>query len=312
MKRYRDLNSYLREIFGVRVQKIAIDAGFSCPNRDGTISHKGCIYCDSRGSGTGAYRKGISIREQVERAREYLRKRYKAKKFIAYFQAFTNTYADLDELKRKYDEALCFDDIVGISIGTRPDCIDEEKLKLISSYKERYMVWIEYGLQSAHNRTLRLINRGHDRSCFEKAVYMTKKYGINVCAHIILGLPGETKEMMIETARYLSSIPVDGVKIHMLYVVKGTELERMYRRGEVRLFEMEEYADIVCDFLEHLRPEIVIQRLTSDPPRDELVAPGWLLEKGKVINLIEKKLEERGSFQGNKLDLKRNLLYLKD
>jgi len=299
MKRYRDFNTYLREIFGERVQKIPIDAGFGCPNRDGTISDKGCIFCDSRGSGTGALiNKGISIKEQVKTAREYLGQKYKAKKFIAYFQSFTNTYAHLEELKEIYDQALCFDDIVGISIGTRPDCIDKEKLGLIASYRKKYMVWIEYGLQSAHDITLKRINRGHDVRCFERAVSMTKEYGINICAHVILGLPGEDRNMMLETARYISSLPVDGIKIHLLYVVEGTALADMYKRGDFRCLEMEEYVELVVDFLELLRPDMVIQRLTGDPVRSELVAPAWAKEKAAVLKMIQQRLEQRDTCQG--------------
>ncbi len=299
MKRYRDLNTYLREIFGERVQKIPIDAGFGCPNRDGSISDKGCIFCDSRGSGTGALiNKGISIKDQVKAAREYLKKRYKARRFIAYFQSFTNTYAPVSRLKEVYEQALCFEDIVGISIGTRPDCVDEEKLRLIASYKEQYMVWIEYGLQSAHDTTLNRINRGHDVACFERAVRMTERYGINICAHVILGLPGEDRDMMLDTARYISSLPIHGVKIHLLYVVEGTPLAEMYKRGELRCLDMEEYVGLVVDFLEVLRPDIVIQRLTGDPVRDELVAPAWAKEKGKVLRMIQEGLEKRNTYQG--------------
>lgn len=299
MRRYRDFNTYLREIFGERVQKIPIDAGFGCPNRDGTISRKGCIFCDSRGSGTGALiNKGISIRDQVSSAREYLRKRYGAKKFIAYFQSFTNTYAPLEKLKQIYDQGLCFDDIVGLSIGTRPDCVDKETLRLIASYKDKYMVWIEYGLQSAHDATLKLINRGHDVACFEKTVHMTVEYGINICVHVILGLPGEDREMMLATARYISSLPVHGIKIHLLYVVEDTALADMYRKGEFSCFEMQEYVELVVDFLELLRPDIIIQRLTGDPPRGELIAPVWAKEKAKVLTMIQQKLEQKNAYQG--------------
>ena len=299
MKRYQDLNTYLREIFGQRVQKIPIDAGFGCPNRDGTISDKGCIYCDSRGSGTGALiERGIPVKEQVRMGRDYLSKRYKAKKFIVYFQAFTNTHAPVDMLREIYDQALCFDDIVGISIGTRPDCVDEEKLRLIASYRNRYMVWIEYGLQSAHDETLRKINRGHDVKCFEQAVHMTERFGIRVCAHVILGLPEENRDMMLETARFISSLPVHGVKIHMLYVVEGTPLSEMYKKGEFRCLAIEEYVELVVDFLELLRPDIVIQRLTGDPLKRELIAPLWAMQKGKVLNMIQKRLEQRDTWQG--------------
>ena len=299
MKRYRDFNTYLREIFGERVQKIPIDAGFGCPNRDGTISDRGCIYCDSRGSGTGAFiERGIPIREQIRTARQYLGERYKANKFIAYFQSFTNTYAPVEKLKEIYDQALCFDDIVGISIGTRPDCIDEEKLRLIASYKERYMVWIEYGLQSAHDDTLKKINRGHDVRCFEQAVHMTDRYGIKTCVHVILGLPGENRDMMLDTARYISSLPVHGVKIHLLYVVAGTPLSDMYKKGLFKCLDMEEYVELVVDFLELLRPDIVIQRLTGDPLKRELVAPAWAVEKERVLRMIRERLEQRDTWQG--------------
>ncbi len=299
MKRYKDFNSYLREIFGERVQKIPIDAGFSCPNRDGTISSKGCIFCDSRGSGTGALiNKRIPIKTQIEQAIRYFRKRYKAKKFIAYFQAFTNTYASIEKLKKTYDQVLCFDDIVGISIGTRPDCIDKEKLNLISSYKEKYMIWIEYGLQSAHDKTLQRINRGHNVKCFENAVYMTKRYEINICAHVIIGLPGEDKKMILETARYISNLPIHGVKIHFLYIVKNTPIAEIYKKGKFRCLGMQEYVQLVIDFLELLRPDIVIQRLTGDPPSDELIAPSWSLKKNKILNLIRKGLEEQNTWQG--------------
>ncbi len=189
---------------------------------------------------------------------------------------------------------------MGISVGTRPDCIDEEKLRIISSYKERYMVWIEYGLQSCHDITLRRINRGHDRACFEKAVYMTRDYGIDVITHVIIGLPGENREMILDTARYVSKLPIQGIKIHLLYVVEGTRLAEMYRRGEVRCLEMDEYVNLVVDFLEELRPDIVIHRLTGDPPRSELVAPEWALRKGEILNRINQEMIRRDTWQGKK------------
>jgi len=176
--------------------------------------------------------------------------------------------------------------------------VDEEKLRLIASYKEQYMVWIEYGLQSAHDTTLNRINRGHDVACFERAVRMTERYGINICAHVILGLPGEDRDMMLDTARYISSLPIHGVKIHLLYVVEGTPLAEMYKRGELRCLDMEEYVGLVVDFLEVLRPDIVIQRLTGDPVRDELVAPAWAKEKGRVLRMIQEGLEKRNTYQG--------------
>ena len=299
MKRYRDFNSYLRETFGERVQKISLDAGLGCPNRDGTISSKGCIFCDRRGSGTGALiDHGLSIDEQIVKARSFFQNRYWARKFIAYFQSFTNTNAPLQKLKGLYDQALAQEDMVGLSVGTRPDCVDMDVLKLLGSYQEDYLVWIEYGLQSSHDMTLKRINRGHDVACFEKSVLMTNECGLSICAHIILGLPGEDRKMMLQTARFISNLPVHGVKIHLLYVVEGTRLAELYRKGEFRCLEREEYVDLVVDFLELLPDNMVIQRLTGDPVISELVAPSWAKEKSKNLNLIQKTLERRDTWQG--------------
>jgi hypothetical protein len=271
--RYYDLNSYLRSIFGCRVQKISLDAGLTCPNRDGTISTGGCIYCNSRGSGTGAYSQGLSVTDQIVKGKAFLRKRYKAEKFIAYFQSFSNTYGPHERLLELYDEACAVDDIVGLSIGTRPDCIDESLLALFERYAENLLVWIEYGLQSVHDKTLAFINRGHDVNCFIKAVEATKNRGIKICAHVILGLPFEHRNDMLATAKAIGAMGIDGIKIHLLYVVKGTVMETLYREGRYRCLAQEEYAELVCDFLELLPPDMVIQRLTGDPHPGELVAP---------------------------------------
>lgn len=299
MKRYRDFNSYLREIFGERVQKISLDAGMGCPNRDGTISENGCIFCDGRGSGTGALtQQGISIINQIVEAQSYFKNRYNTKKFIAYFQSFTNTYAPVPILKALYNQALAPKDMVGISVATRPDCVDMDILKLLVSFAENYLVWIEYGLQSAHDATLKRINRGHDVACFERSVRMANECGLNTCAHVILGLPGENRKMMLETARFISSLPIQGVKIHLLYIVKGTYLAELYKKGEIRCLEREEYVDLVADFLELLPPDMVIQRLTGDPKKTELLAPSWAREKPKNLNLIRETLEKRNTWQG--------------
>lgn len=297
-QRYNDFNTYLKNIFGCRVQKITIDAGLSCPNRDGTISSGGCIYCNVRGSGTGAHTKGLSVIDQIASAKTALFRRYKAKKFMAYFQSFTNTYGPFDTLKNLYEQALGVEDVVGISIGTRPDCISEPILDLLQGYADDYMVWIEYGLQSANDSTLSLINRGHDFGCFKAAVEVTKNRGINICAHVILGLPQETKVHMLRTARSIADMEIDGIKIHLLYVVKGTTLDTLYRSNQYRCLEQNEYVDIVCDFLERIPKHIVIQRLTGDPHPDELVAPEWSLKKMETIALIRNTLEARDSWQG--------------
>ncbi|MBU0995539.1 MAG: TIGR01212 family radical SAM protein [Proteobacteria bacterium] len=297
-KRYNDFNTYFRTIYGGRVHKITVDAGFTCPNRDGKISTGGCIYCNPQGSGTGAFQKGVPITEQLERGSRRVIKRYKTDRFIAYFQAYTNTYAPLERLKQVYDEALRFKGVIGLAVGTRPDCIDNDILDLFENYARDYLVWLEYGLQSAHDTTLALINRGHDFNCFRDAVDMAKGRGIKLCAHVILGLPQETREMMMETADILADLGVDGVKLHLLYVIRGTPLHALYEKGDYRCLEKHEYAELVCDFLERLPHHVIIQRITGDPHPAELVAPMWALEKKSVVDLIHHMLDVRDTFQG--------------
>ncbi len=297
-KRYNDLSTYLRDAFGCRVQKISIDAGLSCPNRDGTKAVGGCIYCNARGSGTGAHARGLSIRDQVLQGKKALTRRYKARKFIAYFQSFSNTYAPPDTLRRLYDEALAVEDVVGLSIGTRPDCVDEPILGLLQAYARDHLVWIEYGLQSASDTTLELINRGHDVQCFKHAVRATVNRGIKICSHVILGLPGETRADMMHTAETIASEAIDGVKLHLLYVVKATRLETLYRQGKYRCLSQEQYVELVCDFIERIPATVVIQRLTGDPHPSELVAPQWSLKKSEILAQIKDTLEKRDSWQG--------------
>ncbi len=297
-KRYNDLNSYLRSRFGCRVQKISIDAGLNCPNRDGTISSGGCIYCNARGSGTGAHAAGHSVADQLISGKAYLARRYKAKKFIAYFQSFSNTYAPLEKLRHLYEQALAVTDVVGLSIGTRPDCINADILDLLQGYARKYLVWVEYGLQSANDATLSAINRGHDVDCFRKAVYATRDRGINICAHVILGLPGEQRADMLQTAETIAELGIEGVKIHLLYVVKGTRLEHLYQQGGYRCLAQQEYIDLVCDFLERIPPEMIIQRLTGDPHPHELIAPRWALRKSETLAKIQQTLEKRDTWQG--------------
>ena len=301
-KRYTDLNSYFKNQFGCRVQKITIDAGFSCPNRDGTLSTGGCIFCNERGSGTGAHGKNISITEQLVRGKAALFRRYKAKKFIAYFQAFSNTYASIDRLESIYEEALSVPDVVGLSIGTRPDCVDEKVIHLLEGYAKNHLIWLEYGLQSSHDDTLSLINRGHDFHCFEKAVDLSKNRGIMICAHIILGLPGENRSHMLKTAETISKMDIDGLKLHLLYVIKGTHLEKLYQQGGYKCLEQIEYSNIICDFLERIPREVVIQRLTGDPHPEELVAPDWAMKKAETLALIRSTLEKRDTWQGKYLE----------
>jgi uncharacterized protein len=304
-KRYYDLNTYFRNKFGERVHKIAIDAGLGCPNRDGTVGTGGCIYCNAKGSGTGKYAAGLSVTDQLEASKAAVIKRFKAHRFLAYFQSFTNTYAPLNHLKALYDEALAVPGVVGLAIGTRPDCIDEPVLELLQSYARNHLIWVEYGLQSAHDPTLARINRGHDVAAFRRAVAATAGRGILIGTHIILGLPGEDAGHTRATAEFIAGLPIDGVKLHLLYVIKGTPLAEVHAAGRYRCLEQEVYVDRVCDVIERLPPRVVIQRLTGDPHKHELVAPLWALEKVRTLELIQKRLEDRDTWQGKMIETRR-------
>lgn len=301
-KRYCQYSRYLKKIFAGKVYKVTLDAGFTCPNRDGTISAGGCIFCDAGGSFSQAHSNKLSVSEQLKTGIEQLKDKFGAEKFISYFQAYSNTYDSVDKLKVLYEEAVSLPEIVGLSIGTRPDCVDKEKIELLNSYGENYEVWIEYGLQSVHDKTLNLINRGHSAEDFFKAYDLTRKHGknIKICIHAIIGLPGETSEDMKETAKTLARLKPDGVKLHMLCILRNTELEKMYNNGEISLFSANEYVEKVCDFLEILPPEIVIHRLAGNGLNKILVAPAWLSGKFTILNLIDKEFEKRGSYQGSK------------
>ncbi len=299
VKRYHTLNAFLRAHFGERVQKVTLDAGFTCPTRDGTKGREGCLYCNAFGSGTGAARQGLDIRTQMLEGMTRLAKRYKARKFLAYFQAFSNTYAPLEVLKSCYDQALVDERVVGLCIGTRPDCVNEAVLDLLASYKAQgLMVWLELGLQSIHDHTLARIRRGHTYADFEKALYLTKERGLLVCVHIIFGLPGEGPLEMMATVDKLAELPVDGIKFHELYVVRGSGMERLYQEGQYQPLEQDEYVDLVCEALARLPWRIVIQRLTGDPRPEELLAPSWAREKNLTIKKIEETLLVRDLWQG--------------
>jgi uncharacterized protein len=294
---YLSLNQYLRSVFGERVQKISLDAGFTCPNRDGTKGRGGCIYCDARGSGNGAYGSGKGIAEQMKEGIKWASRRYGARKFIAYFQSFCNTYGPLDRLEAVYTQALVGPEVVGLSIGTRPDCVDKERLELISRLGKGRMVWMEYGLQSASDATLAGINRKHTVSDFVQAVEISKKYGLLTCAHVIFGLPGEGRREMEDTVRLLANLKVEGVKFHHLYVVENTELNRLYRSGKYKPIAQEDYVQMVAWALANLPEGTVIQRLTGDPPRNELVAPDWSLDKRQTISMIQDRIKN-GNYSG--------------
>lgn len=298
-KRYNQFSAYLKNKFGVKVYKITLDAGFSCPNRDGTISTGGCIFCDEGGSFSQAHSNTLSVEEQVKTGIETLSKRFKAEKFMSYFQAYSNTYKPVKELEKIYTSALSDDRIVGLSIGTRPDCVDDEKLTMISSFKDDYETWIEYGLQSIHDKTLLKINRGHDFDCFLKAYEKTKDKGLKVCVHVIFGL-WEGYDEIMQTAQKLAELNVDGVKIHMLCALENTKLANIYRAGGVDFMSEDEYVQTVCDFLEYLPKKTTIHRLAGNGFSKTLIEPQWLGKKFDCLNKIDRELISRGTFQGFK------------
>lgn len=322
-RRYYAFSRFLKERFGAKVFRVTIDAGFTCPNVDGTVAVGGCVYCDNRSFSPNRRLPRTTIREQVRRGIEILQTRYQATQFLAYFQAATNTYAPPEKLKKLYDEALDHPQVVGLAIGTRPDCLPDNVLALIESYARERYVCLELGLQTIHDRSLDWMNRGHHFDAFVDAVERlnrrfalaprsdspnepgaigkpTLQSELDLCAHVILGLPGESRDDMLATADALAALPVHAIKIHNLHVVKDTPLEKMYERGEVRMFERDEYVQVVCDFLEHLRPDMVIHRLSGDAPPDYLVAPLWCLDKPPLLRAIHNELERRDSWQGKK------------
>lgn len=283
---YNNLSGYFRTKYGRRLSKICIDGGFSCPNRDGRCGLGGCIYCGERGAGEHID-PNLSIRRQVETA---LSSAKEADLFVAYFQNFTNTYAPVEVLKERYDSALIDERIRVLAIGTRPDCIDRKITELIASYKEKVDVWVELGLQTASDKTADIINRGYHRDAFENAMEILWEYGIPVVVHLMVGLPGENMDSIRDTVEYINRFKLFGVKIHSVYVMEGTVLAEIYRRGEYTPISQEEYTDAVAYILKNLHPEVVIHRLTGDCPRDMLVAPEWNVKKSETIDLIVKKL----------------------
>lgn len=297
-KRYNQYSAHLKNKFGAKVYKVTLDAGFSCPNRDGKISNGGCIFCDDGGSFSQAHSNLLSVEQQLETGIKTLSERFKAQKFMSYFQAYSNTYKPVKELEVIYKSALKHPDVVGLSIGTRPDCVDREKLLLISEFNKDYYTWIEYGLQTIHDKTLQFINRGHDFDAFLKAYDISKSLGLNVCVHVILGLPGENRSDMLKTAEKLAQLRVDGVKIHMLCALKDTQLSKMYQDGEVSFISEDEYIDTVCDFLEILPPETTIHRLAGNGLKKNLIAPKWIGKKLDSLNKIDRELLRRNSYQG--------------
>lgn len=297
-RRYLSLSSHLRDRFGCRVRSVTIDAGFTCPNVDGTVTTGGCVYCDNRSFSPNRRLPRATVRAQVERGIAILSRRYRAEKFIAYFQAGTNTHGPLDKLARLYDEALAVPGVVGLAIGTRPDSVPDPVLDLLEEYSRRVPVFLELGLQTVHDRSLAWMNRGHGVAAFLDAVGRCRGRALERCAHVILGLPGESHADMMETADVLAGLPVQGVKVHNLYVVRGTPLEDQYRAAQLRVLSLEEYVPLVVDFLERVPADRVIHRLSGEAPPDWLVAPQWVLDKPELLRLIDAEMERRDTRQG--------------
>lgn len=302
-KRYHTLDYHYKHLYHSKVFKVSLDAGFSCPNIDGTVGRGGCIYCSKRGSGDFAGKKEDSLTTQFEKGKELLHQKWKNAKYIGYFQAHTNTYAPLSTLKEKYEEILKLDNVIGLNIATRPDAISEEVLDYLEKLAKKTNLTIELGLQSIHEKTSKLINRCHSLNCFEEMVKNLRKRNIDVVVHIINGLPYETKEMMLETIKYLNKLDIQGIKIHMLHILKDTALEKWYQKEKFPILTKEEYVNIVCDQLELLRPEIVIHRITGDPKIEDLIEPHWLEKKFGVLNEIDKLLQKRNTYQGFQLSI---------
>ena len=296
-KRYHTLNFYYQTQFGERVCKAAINAGFTCPNLDGTVDFGGCSFCDG-GAGEFTNEASLSVVEQLEKEKERIFKKYGAVPLVAYFQVHTNTYAPVAVLERKYLEALAFPDVVGLAIGTRADCINEENIRLLKMLSKQYHLTVELGLQTVHDETARTFGRGYDYDVFLSAYSRLKEAGIRVCVHLINGLPGETRDMMVETARKVGKLCPDAVKIHLLHILKGTRIEEDYISGALMPLRKDQYIDIVCRQLEVLPPETVIERITGDGASEKLLAPKWSLDKISVLAGIDKELFMRGTYQG--------------
>ena len=300
MRRFNSFGRFAREKFGGRrLQKVNIDAGFTCPNRDGTLGVGGCVYCNNDSFRPGGCRPALPVAAQVENGISYLGRRYKAGQFLAYFQPFTNTYAPVEELEKLYLEALAHPLVAGLAIGTRPDCVDERKIALLERLAKSHFILVEYGLQSIYEKSLRFIERGHGFDAFLKAVDMTAGRGIHMGAHLIAGIPTETRDETLFMAERISEIlPVGFLKLHQLQVVRHTKLARLYAERPFRVFGYEEYIDFAVDFIERLRPDIVVQRLFATAPRELLIAPEWDADRHRILRDIEDRLTRRETFQG--------------
>jgi len=297
-KRFNSYNHYMKSHYGERIQKVTVDAGFTCPNRDGTVARGGCTYCNNESFNPGYNSATKSVSQQIAEGIEFLKRRYKTRKYIVYFQPYSNTYASLTRLQALYEEALKHPGVIGLTIGTRPDCIDEDKLNYLTQLARDYDITIEYGLESMRDETLKRINRGHDFQSYLEALTMTAGRGLKVCTHIIIGFPWETRNIWYQEAEILSGLQMDFLKIHQLHIVKDTVMAAQYIREPFRLLSYHEYVETMVGFLERLSPEIIIQRLFGEAPLHTLLAPRWGLRNSEALSGLEKELAERETWQG--------------
>lgn len=311
-KRYNTLNDYYREIFGEKIFKVPIDAGFDCPNRDGTVAHGGCTFCTVSGSGDAIVAPDAPIRDQFYEEIDFMHRKWpEVKKYLVYFQNFTNTHDTVDVIRERYEQAINEPGVVGINIGTRPDCLPDETITYITELSERMHVTVELGLQTTYDETSKIINRAHTYDLYVKTVKRLRELAPNVeiVSHLINGLPGENHEMMVENVRRcVTDNEIDGIKLHLLHLMTSTKMQRDYHEGRLRLLSMDEYVNIICDQLEIIPKNIVIHRITGDAPRDMLIGPMWSLKKWEVLNAIDKEMERRGTYQGCKLESKEAVL----
>lgn len=297
-KRYHTWNYHLRQQFGHKVFKVSIDAGFDCPNRDGTVAFGGCTFCSSDGSGDFAGDRVEDVVTQFHKIKDKMHTKWKDGKYLGYFQAYTNTHASVEVLKSKFEPILQQEGVVGLSIATRPDCLPDDVVEYLAELNQRTYLWVEMGLQTAHDKTGRIINRAHDYETYVEGVQKLRKHNIRVCTHIINGLPLETPEMMMETARKVATLDVQGIKIHLLHLLKGTPMAKQYEKGLVEFLDKDDYVNLVVDQLEILPPQMVVHRITGDGPPDLLIGPMWSLKKWEVLNEIDAELKRRDSYQG--------------
>ena len=298
MQRYNSFGAYMRKTFGTTVYKVNVDAGFTCPNRDGTLGFSGCIYCNNDSFRPSSCKPSLSVSEQVRNGITHTKRRFKASKFLVYFQAYTNTYAPVDKLEQLYREALAAPDVIGLAIGTRPDAVDLQKIELLQSLASKFFILIEYGLQSMYDKSLEFIQRGHDLSAFLRAVGMTKDRGIQMGAHLIAGFPTETRDETLSMAGDISQLPLGFLKIHQLQIIRDTPLAALYRENPFPVFAYQEYLDFVADFIERTAPHMVFQRLFATAPDEILIAPEWGRNRHQILNDIEKNLAARDAVQG--------------